>query len=116
MLPGSAESEGDGRPIGDTSSGIGEREQIANHEQRPFPPVGLAPGDGDGRDALRRKNEPGEDGECSGKAPAPLRSEEHTSELQSLMRNSNAILILKKTHHKHTHTEPHNNEYQASYR
>src|SRR3546814_7909983 len=104
MLPGSAESEGDGRPIGDTSSGIGEREQIANHEQRPFPPVGLAPGDGDGRDALRRKNEPGEEGECSGKAPAPLqplakrhrdlilvRSEEHTSELQSQMRISYAV-------------------------
>ena len=28
--------------------GIGEREEIANHEHRPFPPVGLAPGNGDG--------------------------------------------------------------------
>src|SRR3546814_7498504 len=31
-----------------------------------------------------------------------LRSEEHTSELQSLMRISYAVFCLKKTHHKHT--------------
>src|SRR3546814_4532155 len=29
-------------------------------------------------------------------APAPIRSEEHTSELQSLMRNSSAVFCLKK--------------------
>ena len=60
---GSAESEGDGRPVGDARSGIGEREQIANHEQRPFPAIGLAPGDRDRRNALRREDEPGEEGE-----------------------------------------------------
>src|SRR3546814_1723624 len=39
---------------------------------------------------------------------APSRSEEHTSELQSLMRNSYAVFCLKKktkqTHHIHTNT------------
>src|SRR3546814_6705172 len=30
-----------------------------------------------------------------------LRSEEHTSELQSIMRNSYAVLCLKKTNNKH---------------
>src|SRR3546814_10778226 len=30
-----------------------------------------------------------------------LRSEEHTSELQSLMRSSYAVFCLKKTHHTH---------------
>src|SRR3546814_6223991 len=36
---------------------------------------------------------------CSG---LPLRSEEHTSELQSLMRSSYAVFCLKKTNKKHT--------------
>src|SRR3546814_1296202 len=35
-------------------------------------------------------------------APARGRSEEHTSELQSLMRNSYAVFCLKKTTTKHT--------------
>src|SRR3546814_3073115 len=43
--------------------------------------------------------------------PASVRSEEHTSELQSLMRNSYAVFCLKKnkqttakaTHYRHTH-------------
>src|SRR3546814_5821201 len=36
-----------------------------------------------------------------------LRSEEHTSELQSLMRISYAVFCLKKkTHHQTTHTKP----------
>src|SRR3546814_3623243 len=34
------------------------------------------------------------------------RSEEHTSELQSLMRNSYAVFCLKKKHHKHIHPLP----------
>src|SRR3546814_8559135 len=39
------------------------------------------------------------DGSCSG-----FRSEEHTSELQSLMRNSYAVYCLKKTQHtQHNH-------------
>src|SRR3546814_4983503 len=33
----------------------------------------------------------------------PLRSEEHTSELQSLMRISYAVFCLKKTHNTYTH-------------
>src|SRR3546814_1335619 len=36
--------------------------------------------------------------------PARTRSEEHTSELQSLMRISYAVFCLKKKNKKHTHT------------
>src|SRR3546814_6533983 len=35
---------------------------------------------------------------------AKIRSEEHTSELQSLMRNSYAVFCLKKKNNQHTHT------------
>src|SRR3546814_8896897 len=34
---------------------------------------------------------------------AQKRSEEHTSELQSLMRNSYAVFCLKQKNHKHSH-------------
>src|SRR3546814_2922127 len=37
-------------------------------------------------------------------APQKKRSEEHTSELQSLMRISYAVFCLKKIKQKHTHT------------
>src|SRR3546814_3295216 len=37
-------------------------------------------------------------------AIVPLRSEEHTSELQSLIRTSYAAFCLKKKHHKHIHS------------
>src|SRR3546814_7060623 len=39
--------------------------------------------------------------------PQPVRSEEHTSELQSLMRISYAVFCLKKKNksHKHKHTQ-----------
>src|SRR3546814_10744069 len=36
------------------------------------------------------------------RAPQPCRSEEHTSELPSLMRNSYAVFCLKKKQHKQT--------------
>src|SRR3546814_8049468 len=36
---------------------------------------------------------------------SPRRSEEHTSELQSLMRISYAVFCLKKTNIKHTYTQ-----------
>src|SRR3546814_10137836 len=36
----------------------------------------------------------------NGQADHPSRSEEHTSELQSLMRNSSAVFCLKKKKHK----------------
>src|SRR3546814_17609537 len=51
---------------------IGDQEQIANHEHWPFPAVGLAPGDRDRRNALRRKDEPGEKGERGREAPSSL--------------------------------------------
>src|SRR3546814_9316419 len=41
----------------------------------------------------------------AGKFDHYIRSEEHTSELQSLMRISYAVLCLKKKKHKHTYTE-----------
>src|SRR3546814_8979342 len=44
-----------------------------------------------------------------GTAAEAARSEEHTSELQSLMRHSYAVLCLKKKQHKrNTKTQPHN--------
>src|SRR3546814_3979100 len=39
---------------------------------------------------------------CSGRMPRMSRSEEHTSELQSLMRISYAVFCLKKKNYKHT--------------
>src|SRR3546814_9675153 len=60
----------------------------------------------DGEPALMPYLVPGlEDPERAGLVPAQ-RSEEHTSELQSLMRISYAVFCLKKTKHnttKHTH-------------
>src|SRR3546814_3120862 len=45
----------------------------------------------------RRAGRPSEDGpDGKGDGPNPARSEEHTSELQSLMRNSYAVFCLKK--------------------
>src|SRR3546814_8198458 len=41
--------------------------------------------------------------EAPRRPPRPRRSEEHTSELQSLMRISYAVFCLKKTHH-HTYS------------
>src|SRR3546814_2188127 len=52
-----------------------------------------------------------DDGEVSGNhAENITRSEEHTSELQSLMRNSYAVFCLKKNkkHTKHTHNKSNN--------
>src|SRR3546814_9166632 len=45
----------------------------------------------------------------SSRPVAASRSEEHTSELQSLMRISYAVFCLKKktTHHKHSHNHVH---------
>jgi hypothetical protein len=70
MLEDQPKSKGDGCPVSDTGCGIGEQEQIANHEHRPFPAIGLAPGDRDGRKALRGEDEPGEEGERGGERPA----------------------------------------------
>src|SRR3546814_1220676 len=47
----------------------------------------------------------GEEGSPAAQRPAPLRSEEHTSELQSLMRISYAVFCLKtKKNQTSTHT------------
>src|SRR3546814_7920555 len=43
------------------------------------------------------------------------RSEEHTSELQSLMRISYAVFCLKKKKHTHTHTKHHNHQHRLSH-
>src|SRR3546814_8653254 len=52
----------------------------------------------------RRQREPADHGDAHRGAPAIVRSEEHTSELQSLMRISYAVFCLKKTTQKHTAT------------
>src|SRR3546814_4104919 len=44
---------------------------------------------------------------------APGRSEEHTSELQSLMRISYAVFCLKKKKHEHSKTKSHITELQT---
>src|SRR3546814_9635303 len=54
-----------------------------------------------------RKQEPGKVISLPGARSSPARSEEHTSELQSLMRISYAVFCLKKKkkrQHTHTHT------------
>src|SRR3546814_8531796 len=48
------------------------------------------------------------------KAPRPKRSEEHTSELQSLMRNSYAVFCLKKKTKEQTIAVPHHLSYQRN--
>src|SRR3546814_3761697 len=51
-------------------------------------------------------------------APTPLRSEEHTSELQSLMRLSYAVFCLKKKNNKKTYkhkSSPHTQTHRLSY-
>src|SRR3546814_8018257 len=51
--------------------------------------------------ALRRHKKPASHGDAGwGSGDVALRSEEHTSELQSLMRISYAVLCLKKKQHK----------------
>src|SRR3546814_1998496 len=72
--------------------------------RRTRPPSGRAGGGTGGR---RRAAVAGDDPDPAAD-PAPLaRSEEHTSELQSLMRISYAVFCLKKKktniHHQHTH-------------
>src|SRR3546814_5383700 len=47
----------------------------------------------------------GKSGRSHARRASMRRSEEHTSELQSLMRISYAVFCLKKN--KHTHTQPH---------
>src|SRR5206468_6409491 len=66
----SSKSRGDRNPVGRPSREIGQCEQISHHEKRPLPAVGFAPGDGDRGDTLRRKDEPGEEGQRRGEWPA----------------------------------------------
>src|SRR3546814_3669483 len=72
-------------------------------QRRPGPGRGQCLSEGDGRIARPPQRQFG--GRDSPDAEAgqrrPLRSEEHTSELQSLMRISYAVFCLKKKHIKH---------------
>src|SRR3546814_1751212 len=43
-----------------------------------------------------------------------IRSEEHTSELQSLMRISYAVFCLKKTKHKYLYSHSHHTKYKST--
>src|SRR3546814_5330068 len=79
--------------------------------------VALATGQGDGETEGKQESAHGHPGEWTGSPslasrvrvpkrlcslPLKGRSEEHTSELQSLMRNSYAVFCLKKNTHLHT--------------
>src|SRR5689334_15871348 len=68
-ISSSSKSGSDRNPVGRPCREIGQCEQISHHEKRPLPAVGLAPRDGDGRDALRREHEPGKEGERGRQAP-----------------------------------------------
>src|SRR3546814_1383850 len=67
-------------------------------------------GDVDGVDRLDEQPDAGLLGLLGGKAQVLHRSEEHTSELQSLMRISYAVFCLKKKTHKNE-----KNEYTSKY-
>src|SRR3546814_8317151 len=63
------------------------------------------------REEVRQAREIERDGDVESISAEP-RSEEHTSELQSLMHSSSAVFCLKKKHHdacqrRHAHTRPH---------
>src|SRR3546814_5516690 len=77
---GDRHQEGDQENVG--GAGRGENAEIENV------------GKGGADQAERRQRRPG--GGVRGGCPWPLRSEEHTSELQSLMRISYAVFCLKK--------------------
>src|SRR3546814_10326676 len=84
----------DGLPHGRLRRGGGQRR--AAHGAAPAPPPGALPGRGA---AALQEGHP-HTGRPRGLRPAQrppdVRSEEHTSELQSLMRNSYAVFCLKK--------------------
>src|SRR3546814_7558602 len=77
-------------------------------ERRPFPPAAAGTRLGLSK-ALRRPDCPA--GRCCPPAGRPFRSEEHTSELQSLMRISYAVFCLKK---KKTYTIQSNSTYNCT--
>src|SRR3546814_3887525 len=74
-----------------TASSAGSRRAAANHGTTPSP-IQPVRREISARPASNRRT-----------SPRNLRSEEHTSELQSLMRNSYAVFCLKKTQLKHQH-------------
>src|SRR3546814_8497216 len=61
----------------------------------------------------RRRSRPPRGGH--GRSAPTLRSEEHTSELQSLMRSSYAVFCLKKKNKKSQHTEKQPNRKAATH-
>src|SRR3546814_5114195 len=104
----------------------------------PYTPLFRSHVPGPGTPGPRRSSPPGEDrreSRCRGSRPGArrparcrrsaarsVRSEEHTSELQSLMRISYAVLCLKKKTHNDQHpnktisrTKLHNNTHVASH-
>src|SRR3546814_1655726 len=72
---------------------VGGREAPPRVAQRDADGLGA---DVEPREATAVRECCGEIGGGEGDHPRPLRSEEHTSELQSLMRNSYAVFCLKK--------------------
>ena len=50
-------------PVGDERPGVGEKSHVGELDRRPPPAAGLAPHDGDRRDALHREREEDEEGD-----------------------------------------------------
>src|SRR3546814_7251737 len=90
------------------SSDLAKADQAAASDQSPEPVVATegAATEGAATEGAATKAEATEaeqgTGAASASASAP-RAEEHTPELQSLMRISYAVLCLKKTQHKSSH-------------
>src|SRR3546814_4123586 len=95
-LFGSRAEFGDAADLGDAGLEIIQRAGIGQRLERPRVADVLARGQGHARFAAQARQ--------AGHVFGRPRSEEHTSELQSLMRISYAVFCLKK---KHTHTEHH---------
>src|SRR3546814_3039136 len=106
LLRGGADRRGAG---GSRSRGVPSRRAAGPAARRPVPlpggrPLGEAQGHGRAGLGLRRRVRRGRRGRAgagrSACAAAGTRSEEHTSELQSLMRISYAVFCLKKKNNK----------------
>src|SRR3546814_1375646 len=85
----------------------GERQHVLEAANKGFSGQGHRSG---GRHAQARKGKPDEEKEQG----EVKRSEEHTSELQSLMRISYAVFCLKKKIHKYKKLKDNNNKNQYS--
>src|SRR3546814_7467266 len=88
--------------LGIVALAIGEQVRREEAAETLFDAVGKAEARGhDQQRQQRRQDQPADHDDAHRRAP---RSEEHTSELQSLMRSSSAVFCLKKKKTQHTQT------------